>query len=88
MSGSEAEFGERACNAGASLPQSTCATAFPAVEHEGLLWLRPTPLHPGRPFDRRTFNPAKELQGARRSWVAPRGPGTQAQPHCSSLQVS
>ncbi len=52
-------------NAGAEVPLATCATAFPAVEHEGMLWLRPTPLPPGQPFNYSGFDPVKELHGAR-----------------------
>ncbi len=48
---------------GASLPRSTCATAFPAVEHEEILWLHPTPLPPGQLFDASGFDPLKELHG-------------------------
>mmetsp|Transcript_11193 Transcript_11193/g.33568 ORF Transcript_11193/g.33568 Transcript_11193/m.33568 type:complete len:632 (+) Transcript_11193:294-2189(+) len=47
----------------ATLPKSTCAAAFPAVEHDGFLWLQPSPLPPGQPFDSSTFNPVKELHG-------------------------
>ena len=54
-----------ACNAGAAMPLATCATAFPAVEQEGMLWLRPTPLPPGQPFSYSGFDPVKELHGAR-----------------------
>mmetsp|Transcript_209 Transcript_209/g.607 ORF Transcript_209/g.607 Transcript_209/m.607 type:complete len:640 (-) Transcript_209:933-2852(-) len=49
----------------ASLPKSTCATAFPAYEHEGVVFIKPTPLPRGQAYDFTNFDPAKEIHGVR-----------------------
>ena len=49
--------------AGVSLPKSTCAAAFPVVEHQDTLWLKPSALPHGQPFDASAFDPYRELHG-------------------------